>query len=87
MPSEKDIRLCPVCKGEMSSMPYKVRNGMRLDCWGTEASPHRVRAYVDFPGAVKPVEQAPARPVRLSESARALRERVGARLGRKEVTE
>jgi len=79
--------LCPICKGEMTGTPYKVRNGVKYECWGSEASPHKVRAYVDFPGKVKPVEEAPARPVRLSESARALRERVGGHLGRKGVTE
>lgn len=38
---------CPLCKEKLAVTPYPKGGGFRLDCYGTDAVPHRLRIYLD----------------------------------------
>jgi hypothetical protein len=38
---------CPLCKQKLSLTPYPKGGGFRLDCFGTDEVPHRLRIYLD----------------------------------------
>jgi hypothetical protein len=42
-----DSWFCPLCGQALALTPYPKGGGFRLDCYGADSVPHRLRIYLD----------------------------------------